>query len=149
MNNGSTCEKVFCPTYTHLLDYLHHTQVITHPKKVLIHCGTNDVEKKGFIEKNFEDTFIKAIFKLQELFPSSQFIISGILPRREISLNMFICNLNDFVAGCCSTLTNFTYMNNRNITKTMLDDNKHVDRKGFSILLSNIRQSMFSIIPKR
>ena len=90
LNKGSTCQKAFCPTPTHLLTCLDHANscldhvtVEKQPERVLLHCGINGLDKLDFLVENFENNFVEVITKLRKKFPSSKLIIASILPRRE------------------------------------------------------------------
>ena len=84
---------------------------------------------------------------LKNKFPHAKIVVSSILPRKETLVNDIIPNLNDFLLGCCSIDMKMSFMNNVNVKRYMLYDNKHVNFNGFRILLSNIRYTLFGKYP--
>ena len=147
INNGSKCDRFFCPTFEHIGELFQNATIINEPKVIFIHCGTNDLENTEFNENTFEDTFIKQLVKIRACCPSSEIIISSLLPRKEIKFKDTITTINDFLRGCCAAEPKLKFMFNNNITHFMLEDKKHINREGFTILLSNIRFTIFGKMP--
>ena len=146
LNKGTTTQKVFCPTLKQTLRFLELVTVEKQPDKLLLHVGTNDLEERNVSEDKIEDAFIKVFIKIREIFPHTKIIISSILPRVEMHLYSMARNLNDFLAGCCSSGV-MKYSNNINIRRDMLRDKKHINEVGFKLMLSNIRSTLFGKIP--
>ena len=89
--------------------------------------------------------------KLWSKFPTTEIIISSLLPRKETNLHHVIQYFNDFLYGVCYWHPLLSFMRNTNIVRHMLVDNptdtKHIKYEAFLILLSNIRNTLFGKIP--
>ena len=73
-------------------------------------------------------------------------IISSLLPRSD---NMEKVKLfNECLTKMTRKIRSGKFMANNNITDRMLKDRKHLDLKGFRILLANIRFTVFGKLPK-
>ena len=142
---GSKCEKIFCPTLNHIREFLEKTCVITNPQVILIHCGTNCLYGRSVDVEKFQNDFVEVMACVRSYFASAKIVVSSLLPRGERHINEIIGNLNDFINGCCNTFDKFHFMNNINIKRYMLEDNKHLNYKGFRILCSNIRFTLFGM----
>ena len=149
MNHGTKCAKVYCPTFQHVKDYLDKVNVISSPKVIFFHCGTNCLDEWFRDVKMFEDEFVKILTNVKTVFIASKIVVSSILPRGEAHVNRIIPRINDFLQGCCASSNDFSFMNNVNIKRNMLrdNDNKHVNTNGFRTLLSNVRYTLFGKYP--
>ena len=147
INHGSNCSKFFCPTLSHIGDLFTNITIIKQPKVIFIHCGTNDIELDGFTQDKFEDMYVNLLDKIRICCPTSKIIISSLLPREEVFFKQVVSNINDFLRGCCTVDTSLQFMFSNNIYRHMLMDKKHLNREGFSVLLSNIRFTIFNKTP--
>ena len=84
--------EVFCPTIRHVEDLLKNVNVMIQPKVIFIHTGTNHLDEPDFNIDNLENDVdmiiqdVDMIFKLKQLCPRSEIIVSSVLPRKELSL---------------------------------------------------------------
>ena len=135
------------PTLSHIGDLFTNVTIIKQPKVIFIHCGTNDIELDGFTQDEFEDMYVNLLDRIRICCPTSKIIISSLLPREEVFFKQVVSNINDFLRGCCTVDTSLTFMFSNNIYRHMLMDKKHLNREGFSVLLSNIRFTIFNKTP--
>ena len=112
------------------------------------HCGTNCLEDSSFSVNKVYDNFINMFTLIQNEFPYSELVISSLLPRLEEEYIDLIPCLNDFLYGCCVANEKMKLMNNTNISKGMLYDEKHIDYGGFRTMMSNIRFAVFGKSPR-
>ena len=135
------------PTLSHIGDLFTNVTIIKQPKVIFIHCGTNDIELDGFTQDKFEDMYVNLLDRIRICCPTSKIIISSLLPREEVFFKQVVSNINDFLRGCCTVDTSLKFMFSNNIYRHMLMDKKHLNREGFSVLLSNIRFTIFNKTP--
>ena len=148
MNHETKCQKVFCPTFEHIFNYLNLVNIINQPKQIFVMCGTNNLHRNSVNKEQFENKFVEVLVALETCFPTAKFIISSLLPRKEGAVNSILKVLNDFILGCCATSKKYLFMYNVNINRNQLIDDKHIDADGFKTLLSNIRYTLFGKLPK-
>ena len=56
--------------------------VMKQPKGVLVHAGTNEINKCDFSLEKIEADIVNVIFKIKEVCPDSKIIISSLLPTK-------------------------------------------------------------------
>ena len=148
MKNGVTGLRLMTYKLEQIHDVISNATIVRHPQKIFVHCGTNHLDYRVHSTTELEDEYIKTLELLEEKFPTTEIIISSLLPRKEGSVNRLVRQFNDFLDGISSTALNVRYMRNHNVARSMLTGQRHINEKGFSILLSNIRFTLFNNAPK-
>ena len=94
------------------------------PRKVLLHCGNNDLDKE--IEIDILKKEIKEVVEvLRQLFTKSQIVISSLFPRGEIHLEEKIKGLNLYMEELTLIIPNSLFMNNKEVRKKMLQNDNN------------------------
>ena len=147
LDKDSTTRQHTCYTFKEVIDYFKKVIIKIQPKNILIHCGCNDID-------NYEEDALKIIGDIEEVikiarekFPESRIILSTLLPRKERKLDTVIAQLNDFIIQLPKRYLNISIMNNSMISKYELEDKKHLNRRGFYVFITNLKFTMFGILP--
>ena len=141
LDHKSSTQNFICYTLDEVKEFCQKVKVEKQPRKVLFHCGNNDLDKED-IEVDILKNEIKDVVEiLRQLFRKSQIIISSLFPRGEGHLEEIIKDLNLYMMEeLTSIIPNSIFMNNKEIKKKMLqNDNKHLKKEGFFIFVSNIK----------
>ena len=146
IDKNHTCNKIFCPTFKKARQICENINVKKEPIKILLHCGTNDVDKRNVVEiiKDIDECLNTLLGK----FKNSSIIISSVLPRKEAGLKTIVENINKYLYTITNRSNRVSFMDNKQITMNMLIDNKHINKTAFYIFLANIRFTMCGIMPK-
>ena len=80
MNNGTTSQKIFCPTVQDIENVMSNAVIKTKARQIYIQCGTNDLEEPGFDKDNMIEGLIT---KIKSNFDEPEIVISSILPRKN------------------------------------------------------------------
>ena len=140
----SVVHKFFSPTIASAIDLLNKEHFGT-PSAIVIHTGTNDVEKSP-LDACFEH-FQTLIDIAAQKYPRSKVIISSLLVRNDI-FDTQRSQLNNRL-GRLRSYPNVHFVNNETITRDMLHDQKHVKRRKIGVLVSNLKDCTFNRISKR
>ena len=147
LNKFGLTKKIFCPHFESIIELCGKLKVITEPNKILLHCGTNDLDKYDNdplkIVNKIEDT-IKVI---RQKFPSSTIVLSTLIPRKDEKFDDSIENINGYIKSLLTKFINIQIMNNNKIYKQQLSDNKHLNKRGFLIFLSNLKFVLYGEMP--
>lgn len=115
------------------------------PSALVIHTGTNDVEQQS-IDTCF-DNFKTLIDLSTQKYPTSKLILSSLTARsgdydaKGVQLNNGLSRLRSYA--------NVHFVNNKNITKEMLHDRKHIKRRKIGTLVANIKDCLFNRISRK
>ena len=115
------------------------------PSALLIYTGTNDVEQQS-IDTCF-DNFKTLIDLSAQKYPTSKLILSSLTARngdydaKRVQLNNGLSRLRSYA--------NVHFVNNKNITKEMLHDRKHIKRRKIGTLVANIKDCHFNRISRK
>ena len=112
------------------------------PARVLVHVGTNDVERKSACEiiQDFEN-LAKTIHSIS---PASKIIFTGIVKRKQrnkdnITINSQVVDVNNDLKTLC-TREGYNFIDNNNNDFSYLHyDRLHFKMKGEAVLARNIR----------
>ena len=117
----------------------------SHPRKILLHIGTNDIEQATPDEiATSLDTLLNLT---RSKLPNTKIFISAVMVRRDLMDR--VTNLNEKMQQIRSKFHGIILINhNVNIRESMLADKKHLTGKGFFTMLANFRFAMFGIMPK-
>ena len=136
MDHQINAQKYFCPHTIDIIDIIDRCTVVETPKKIYIQTGTNDIESVNFDAQEYGRIIMKLLELIKIKFDNPIVVISSILPRKDL---MDVVNsINNMIDGICDVTPRLKFLNNTNITIDMLKDKKHLDNKGFVILLTNI-----------
>ena len=146
LKHNCSVEKVWSPTFGHALEIMKGAQFVTKPEKILFHCGTNDVETLSPAEITKR---ISAILEVtRSLLPDVEIFVSEIMARLDLQDEVWL--VNDSLYPLATRYNGVTIIRHGlNISEDMLTDKKHLDKKGFFIMLANFRFYMFGIIKLR
>ena len=146
MDHQINAQKYFCPHTIDIIDIIDRCTVVETPKKIYIQTGTNDIESVNFDAQEYGRIIMKLLELIKIKFDNPIVVISSILPRKHL---MDVVNsINNMIDDICDVTPRLKFLNNTNITIDMLKDKKHLDNKGFVILLTNIRFILFNKLPK-
>ena len=140
----SVVQKFFSPTIASAIDLLSKEHFGT-PSAIVIHTGTNDVEKSP-LDACFEH-FQTLIDIAAQSYPGSKVVISSLLVRND-TFDTQRSQLNSRL-GRLRSYPNVHFVNNETITRDMLHDQKHVKRRKIGVLVSNLKDCTFNRISKR
>ena len=141
--DGVKCKRYLCYTYDDVLELLNQVAVIKHPKKILLNIGTNDVEYADGNTSELVKHIEEIIQRLKKMFPTTRVYFSSIFPRKGENLSKVIEELNIYLECVCDKTPLLTYMDNNQINKNHLSDEKHLNKHGLYIFLCNIRFYLF------
>jgi len=118
----------------------------TSPESIILHCGTNDLEK--FSTDTVINTTKQIITSLKTKYPSTKIIYSSLLPRNDhFNHNAILINkeMEHF-----STTNNVKYIDNSHISQPFqFYDYKHLNRCGIKFLGKNIKSALFGTATKQ
>ena len=127
--------------------YLRDATIVKHPKRVLLHVGTNDIDICDEVEliSKFKDT----ILNIRSKMPNTKIYVSQIFTRRrpDDPINKLTCIVNEEISLFCEEKIRVATFSNSNITCNQFYDNKHIDTGGLYIFLCNIRFALFGKMP--
>ena len=147
LSREAKCQKIFTPTWSHVKDLIKKLKKsqsnFQNVKQIWTHIGTNDTDSNEPLEIiiNIEET----LGEVKKLFPEAIIHVSKIIPRKSNDFVECISRVNDFIDTLCRK-NRFNKVNYR-ISEKMLDDEKHVNKKGFSVLLGTLKYVLFGIVP--
>jgi len=145
LNKFGETKKIFCPLFESILERCDKFKIRKQPAKIFIHCGTNDLDKMDALELiNKIDLTIE---KLHVKFPTSTIVISSLIPRRQGKFDEVIENINNYIRSLSAKFNFINIMNNKKVDKKMLCDDKHLNKDGFFVFLTNIKFVLYGEIP--
>ena len=139
---GETVIKYDCITLDTLTD-----QINTSPKQILIHVGTNDLEKCG--EESFREKYEEIIEAVVQKVKNTKVYISALLLQGdEHNYKIHIVTIKS--DSLCKKY-NISFIHHSQInSRSHLYDNRHQFRQqGFHIFLRSIRESLLHLPPRR
>ena len=144
IGRGTSRKRYTCYSIPQAMDFLSASTIVTQPKKVVFHLGTNDVVQcndAGQLCSQFD----KLISFTRKMFPNSRIYISSIFCRMKKSdtLNGTIKEVNTHLAEFCDRTVGFTLIDNSNINHRDMKDPKHVNPTGFHTFICNLRVAVF------
>ena len=143
---GNITRKRFtCFTVPQALKFVETANVVSQPKKVLFHLGTNDI-----VEQSAEDLrkeFDKLIKLSRQRFPEARIYISSIFCRMDKNdkLNQPISRINNYLEEFCDKTARMTFIDNGNITHENMRDPKHLNPTGRHFFIMNINLIVFGM----
>ena len=146
MDHQINAQKYFCPHTIDIIDIIDRCTVVETPKRIYIQTGTNDIESVNFDAQEYGRIIMKLLELIKIKFDNPFVVISSILSRKDLMGG--VNSINNMIDGICDVTPRLKFLNNTNITIDMLKDKKHLDNKGFVILLTNIRFILFNKLPK-
>lgn len=115
------------------------------PKQVLIHCGTNDLERKN--ANQVIDESINILKQIQENLPTTEIIYSSLLVRQD-SLQNQVSEVNDAMEQFCK-ISKIKFIHNNNISNySLFYDYKHLNRRGFRSFARNLKSAIYGTSTK-
>ena len=146
MNNHSKTMKIFCPTFTDIDKCLKNSSFTRIPSKIILHCGCNDIDQFKMDPIKIVNTIEETLRNIKDQFPDIHIFVSTLFPRQDNTIEC-IEIINDFIRSLHNK-PSITVINNSNIRKDMLQDNKHVNNSGLYTFLANIKFAVFGEMPK-
>jgi len=140
----SVVHKFFSATIASIIDLLNKEHFGT-PSAIVIHTGTNDVEKSPL--NACIEHFQTLIDIAAQKYPRSKVIISSLLVRND-SFDTQRSQLNSRL-GRLLSYPNVHLVNNETIARDMLHHQKLVKRRKIGVLVSNLKDYTFNRISKR
>ena len=113
------------------------------PDVLIIHRGTNDIEKEINTLKKIEKS-VKAIDEYNKQNPP-QVVISSLIKRYDQDFNNDIANINEKFQRFCNTIC-VHFIESNNIDRSCLNKRKfHLSRRGSSYLVNNFEEFVGSL----
>ena len=141
-----SCKKIFTPTWNRIKELLQELKgkSLKNVKQIWVHVGTNDTNN------NEPSKVIKCIEEnlgnMKNTFPEAEILTSKLIPRKSGKYTKRIKEINEFLEVYCKQ--NYMPLVKYKIDENMLDDDKHLNRKGFQIMLGTLKYVLFGIIPQ-
>ena len=121
-------EKKRCPTIDSAINFILEQDFDIEPETVMTHIGTNDLDHMN--ASKVKDHILDMISILNQKIPTSQVVISGLLPRGDY-LNDKVIECNRLLAKEINTLKNTRFIDHTNISSSrreILFENKHLTK---------------------
>ena len=118
-------------------------EIQTPPHMILIHTGTNDLERNHSTEELVANTLI-LITEASTKFPSSKIFFSTLLPLNDIPTSI-ITSINNQLINSCSRLPNVQLIKHENLfsnQQNVLKDNKHILRRHIGLFAKNLKDAI-------
>ena len=136
-------EKKKRPTIDSAINFILVQELDIEPETVITHIGTSDLDYMSASE--VKDHIIDMISILNQKIPTSQVVISGLLPRGDY-LNHTVIDCNRLLAREINTLKNTRFIDHTNISSArteILFDNKHLTKYvGVPLFKQNILKAV-------
>ena len=133
-------KKIFCPTIRAVKQAISEND-IGNPSHIVIHVGTNDLEH---IPVDACAAQLKDVIQMaSKKFQSSKIIVSSVLKRSDEG-DQLRSQLNSQLGRISALYPNVQVVNNENIPKEFLYDNKHLRRNKVGALVSNLKDAIFN-----
>ena len=140
---------VRAPLIEHARNYLQN-EIRTPPQMILVHTGTNDLERANSPEELVSNILIM-ITEASTKFPSSKILFSTLLPRNDIPTTI-ITSINDQVIKSCSKLPNVQLIKHDNLFANQLNilrDNKHILKRHIGFFAKNLKDAIHGRLRQR
>ena len=150
IGHGFRRKRFTCYTIPEVSDFLKTVNVVSQPKKIALHVGTNDVVMADGNVELLTANYRSLLDETRRLFPESRIFVSSIFNRKAKTdkLNTPIQKINNILEKICDSTTKMSFIDNSNIAHRHMFDPKHVNETGFSIFQWNIRHLVFGEVPK-
>ena len=83
---------------------------------------------------------------MKNIIPEAEILISKLIPRKSVKYTKCIENINNFLAVYCKQ--NYMSLVKYKMDESMLEDEKHLKKNGFQILLGTLKYVLFGILPQ-
>ena len=114
------------------------------PSRIVFYTGTNDSEQSTL--ESCSDNVQLMIEIAAQKYPSSKVLISSLITQSDDKDSLCL-QLNGKL-GALASFPNVHVVNNSNITKKDLFDNKHIKRRKIGLLVSNLKDVIFNRLNK-
>ena len=144
IGRGMSRKRHTCYTIPHVINFINTANIVTPPKKVVLHIGTNDVRLGNDIEQ-LRSNYNELIQLARTKFPTARIYISSVFCRmkKDDKLNEVIAVLNEHLCEYCDITPLFTLIDNSNIHHKDMKDPLHVNATGFHTFICNLRVTVF------
>ena len=148
IGRGTTRKRFTCYTIPQTVHFLNTANIVTPPKKVVFHLGTNDVKLGSSVQQLCEQ-YNHLIELARCKFPSARIYISSVFCRMSKTdrLNIVIAGLNEHLIKFCDGTPQYTLVDNSNIHHKDMKDPLHVNPTGFHTFICNLRVTVFGEKP--
>lgn len=130
------------PLIEHARSYLQ-SQIHTAPRLLILHTGTNDLERTSSPEDLISNILI-LITEASTKFPSSKIFYSTLLPRSDIPTPI-ITSINNQLISSCSRLPNVQLVKHDNLFENqsnILYDQKHILKRYVKFFAKNLKDAI-------
>ena len=137
------------PLIEHARSYLQN-DVRTPPQVIILHTGTNDLERSNSPEELISNILI-LITEASTKFPSSKIFFSTLLPRNDIPTPI-ITSINVQLINSCARLPNVQLIKHDNLFANQLNilhDNKHILKRHIGLFAKNLKDAIHGHIRPR
>ena len=121
-------------------------QPFHNPKCIILHCGTNDLEKIS-CDKDLIQLYEITIEEIETKYNDCRIIVSGLLPRKD-DLNKRAQTINKSIEEITNGKENLCYVTHTNISQDDLRDKKHLQKSSVKLFAKNIKAAFFKTTPK-
>ena len=118
-------------------------EIHTPPHMILLHTGTNDLERSHSTEELVANILI-LITEASTKFPSSKIFFSTLLPRNDIPTST-VTSINNQLINSCSRLPNVQLIKHENLfshQQNILKDNKHILKRHIGLFAKNLKDAI-------
>ena len=136
--------RFYCPTIPRTIDELNKND-LGNPSHIIIHTGTNDIENSTL--DSCVGDFQLMVDIASQKYPNAKILVSTLLVRAD-NFDSTRKSLNTKISQL-SVGPNIHFINNENITKDLLHDNKHIKKRKIGLLVSNFKNTLFNRINNR
>jgi hypothetical protein len=145
VGRGTSRKRFTCYTIPQTINFINTANIITPPKKIVLHLGTNHVKNVETTIEQLQLEFDELIALAQTRFPTARIYISSVFcrMRKEDVQNKVIKMLNNYLSEFCDKTPGFTLVDNSNIHHKDMKDPLHVNSTGFHTFICNLRVTVF------
>ena len=131
-----------CYTIEHVQEFLSTAKVVRPPKKVVIHVGTNHIDKDDIT--TLKQKYQQMVEHAMEVFPKSRVYFSSTFVRKspDDPLNKLVTQLNEYIFNTCDSTPRISYLSHENISHRDMYDEKHIDNVGYVTFVNNIKHTV-------
>ena len=143
-------QYVRAATIEEAITFFDNTKTIRQPTKVLINVGLNNVNSDNpSICDSTVYLYQRLMDKIRSTLPNSHVYISSIIHRKDDQFTSNIDTINKTLAKWDNNHTNLTFIHHTNIKNDddMLYDTKHLNKRGFFGMVTNLKYVMYRTLP--
>ena len=143
MDKNTSVTKVMCYTLSEAVEIIKSATFLRPPRKILFHCGTNDIENSNPHE--VAESMDNLLYETRTRLTTTQLFVSAIMRRRDHMDK--VVETNDLFQDIISKYY-ASFLNHKYVRDNMLADKKHLNNQGFYQMLAYYRFILFGTWPR-